>query len=132
MHLDISETNADVGYILAEVRKQWGEEYRLVTFDGLELEDCEGNRGTCVCVCVFKRGIQKVLGWVMAFRCTPYQLFSRDALLIFNVKRWGSIFIELALETLVKNIQFYCWMSLFRSSGENLSRSSPLHRFRSL
>jgi len=42
MHLDISE---NVRYILEEVQRRWGEEYMLVTLDGLELEDCEGTQG---------------------------------------------------------------------------------------
>jgi len=42
MHLDISE---NARYILEEVQRRWGEEYMLVTLDGLELEDCEGTQG---------------------------------------------------------------------------------------
>ena len=45
MHLDISESNANVKHILEEVQQRWGEDYMLVTVDGLELEDCEGTQG---------------------------------------------------------------------------------------
>ena len=45
MHLDISESTANVRHILEEVQQRWGEEYMLVTLDGLELEDCEGTQG---------------------------------------------------------------------------------------
>ena len=45
MHLDISESTANVKHILEEVQQRWGEQYMLVTVDGLELEDCEGTRG---------------------------------------------------------------------------------------
>lgn len=53
MHLDISEKSANVPFVLGEVRKRWGEEYRLVTIDGLELEDCAGIRGwECISLCI--------------------------------------------------------------------------------
>ena len=42
MHLDIAESTANV---FREVHQRWGEEYVIVTVDGLELEDCEGTRG---------------------------------------------------------------------------------------
>ncbi len=45
MHIDLSEKNANVSYVLEEVQKRWGEDYRLVTIDGLQLEDCDGNQG---------------------------------------------------------------------------------------
>ena len=41
MHLDIVELTANVKHILEEV----GDQYVLVTVDGLELEDCEGTQG---------------------------------------------------------------------------------------
>ena len=45
MHLDVTESTANVQYVLNEVQQRWGEEYVLVTIDGLELEDCEGTKG---------------------------------------------------------------------------------------
>lgn len=45
MHLDITQSTANVKHILDEVQQQWGEDYTLVTIDGLELEDCEGTQG---------------------------------------------------------------------------------------
>ncbi len=45
MHLDVAESTANVNHILREVHQRWGEEYVIVTVDGLELEDCEGTKG---------------------------------------------------------------------------------------
>ena len=45
MHLDIAESRANVKHIMKEVQQRWGEEYVIVTVDGLELEDCEGTQG---------------------------------------------------------------------------------------
>ena len=45
IHLDVMESTANVQYVLNEVQQRWGEEYVLVTIDGLELEDCEGTIG---------------------------------------------------------------------------------------
>ncbi len=45
MHIDVSENNANVHYILSEIEQKWGGGYLLVTLNGLELEDCEGTRG---------------------------------------------------------------------------------------
>ena len=53
MHIDLNESSANVEYVLEEIRKRWGEEYNLVTVDGLKLEDCEGNRGI---VSIYFRG----------------------------------------------------------------------------
>ncbi len=47
MHIDVSESAANVDHILREVQQKWGEGYVLVT---LELEDCEGTRGGTLCV----------------------------------------------------------------------------------
>ena len=53
MHIDLNESSANVEHVLEEIRKRWGEEYNLVTVDGLKLEDCEGNRGI---VSIYFRG----------------------------------------------------------------------------
>lgn len=45
MHLDITESTANIKHVIREVHHRWGEEYVLVTVDGLELEDCEGTQG---------------------------------------------------------------------------------------
>jgi len=45
MHVDVTETNANVEYITREAQQRWGEQYVLVTADGLELENCEGTKG---------------------------------------------------------------------------------------
>lgn len=40
-----SSRNTITNIIILEVQQRWGEEYMLVTLDGLELEDCEGTQG---------------------------------------------------------------------------------------
>ena len=45
LYTDISETTANVDYILTIVQRRWGEDYTLVTNDGLELLDSPGTRG---------------------------------------------------------------------------------------
>ena len=45
MHVDVTETSANVQYITREAQQRWGEQYVLVTADGLELENCEGTKG---------------------------------------------------------------------------------------
>ena len=45
MHLDITESTVNVQYVLNEVQQRWGDQYVLVTIDGLELEDCERTKG---------------------------------------------------------------------------------------
>ena len=44
-HLDISESTANVGHVLKEIKSKWGDDYVIVTIDGLQLEDSEGTRG---------------------------------------------------------------------------------------
>ena len=45
MHIDISESTANVEHVTKEVQQRWGEKYIIVTADGLQLEDCEGTQG---------------------------------------------------------------------------------------
>ena len=45
MHLDVTESTANVEHIVKEVQQRWGEEYVIVTLDGLEIENCEGIQG---------------------------------------------------------------------------------------
>ena len=45
MHLDIIESTAKVHHVTKEVQQRWGNQYRIVTADGLELEDCECTQG---------------------------------------------------------------------------------------
>ena len=45
MHLDLTESNANLPHVVKEIKRRWGEEYVIVTVDGLELEDCEGTQG---------------------------------------------------------------------------------------
>ena len=56
MHLDISESTANVEHVTMEVKQRWGEQYIVVTADGLELEDCEGTQGMlCICMRLLKK-----------------------------------------------------------------------------
>ena len=50
MHLDVTECTANVEYVLNEVQQHWGDQYTLVTVDGLQLEDCEGTKGKLLVV----------------------------------------------------------------------------------
>ena len=45
MHIDVSESNANVQFVTNEMQRRWGNNYVIVTTDGLELEDCEGTKG---------------------------------------------------------------------------------------
>ena len=45
MHIDVTENTAHVEHVLREVQQRWGENFVIVTADGLELEDCEGTQG---------------------------------------------------------------------------------------
>ena len=45
MHVEVTESTANVQHITREVQQQWGEQYVLVTADGFELENCEGTQG---------------------------------------------------------------------------------------
>lgn len=42
MHIDVTESTANVQYVTREMQERWGKTYVVVTADGLELEDCEG------------------------------------------------------------------------------------------
>ena len=45
LYTDITDTTANVDYILTIVPRRWGEDYTLVTNNGLELLDSPGTRG---------------------------------------------------------------------------------------
>ena len=56
MHLDISESTANVEHVTKEVKQRWCEQYIVVTAAGLELEDCEGTQGMlCICMSLLKK-----------------------------------------------------------------------------
>ena len=40
--VDINESSATLEYILSCVRDKWGEDYVLVTLDGIEIEEASG------------------------------------------------------------------------------------------
>ncbi len=52
MHIEVIESSANVPSILKQIRRQWGDEYNLVSNDGLVMEDCEGTRGKFNVRCV--------------------------------------------------------------------------------
>ena len=43
--IDVNEATANIYYISAVVQKKWGNEYILVTGDGLKIEDSSGTQG---------------------------------------------------------------------------------------
>ena len=43
--VSVTETTANVIYVSSVIRQKWGEEYVLVTSDGLQLEDSGGTQG---------------------------------------------------------------------------------------
>ena len=45
--LDVTEATANVHYIGNAVQRKWGNEYILVTADGLQIEDSSGTQGGC-------------------------------------------------------------------------------------
>jgi len=50
LYTDIGESTANVDYILTVVQRRWGEDYTLVTSDGLELHESSGTRGMCTSI----------------------------------------------------------------------------------
>lgn len=44
-YVEIKESTATVAHIASEIRGVWGQEYRIVTSDGMEVRDCSGTRG---------------------------------------------------------------------------------------
>ncbi len=52
LYIDISEHTANVEHILREARGRWGDNYVLVTIDGLELQDSEGTKGMLFINCL--------------------------------------------------------------------------------
>ena len=45
MHLDVTDSTANVEHVQNVVQQRWGDRYVLVTTDGLELEDYDGIKG---------------------------------------------------------------------------------------
>ncbi len=45
---DISEDNANVPYLTNAVHQKWGDEYKIVTNDGLPIEDSSGTTGRLI------------------------------------------------------------------------------------
>ena len=46
MHLDITNQTANLKYILEKIKVEWGEDYVIVTNNGIELEDSPATQGT--------------------------------------------------------------------------------------
>ena len=44
-YVEIQESSANIDYISREIQLLWGEEYHIVTPDGMEVKDCSGTRG---------------------------------------------------------------------------------------
>ena len=45
LYTDITDTTANIVFTLTIIQRRWGEEFTLVTNDGLELLDSPGTRG---------------------------------------------------------------------------------------
>ena len=45
MYVEVTETTANVVNIKQTVRDQWGDEYTIVTTEGLEIEDSSATQG---------------------------------------------------------------------------------------
>lgn len=53
MYIDLTESTATVEYVIQEVKHRWGDDYVIVTIDGLELGESEGTKGMD-CLYIFK------------------------------------------------------------------------------
>ena len=51
--IDVTEHTATVEHITSVIQRKWGEDYVLVTADGLRLEDSSGTKGFVYTVCIF-------------------------------------------------------------------------------
>lgn len=45
LFIDVTESTANVPYISNAIQKKWGNDYMLVTVDGLEIDDSAGTQG---------------------------------------------------------------------------------------
>ena len=45
LFIDVTEATANVPYISSAIQKKWGNDYLLVTVDGLEIKDSAGTQG---------------------------------------------------------------------------------------
>lgn len=45
LHIELTEITANVGHILVSVRRRWGEDFIIVSNDGIEMEDCPATQG---------------------------------------------------------------------------------------
>ena len=45
--MDVTESSANVHYIGNAIQRKWGNDYILVTGDGLQIEDSCGTQGRC-------------------------------------------------------------------------------------
>ena len=47
-YVEIRESSANVEYVSREVQLLWGDEYRILTSDGMVVKDCSGTRGMLI------------------------------------------------------------------------------------
>ena len=45
MYIGMTEQNANINYVTEEVRKHWGEEFTIVSNDGIEIADTATTQG---------------------------------------------------------------------------------------
>ena len=43
--VDVMEATANLHYVSSAVQRKWGQEYTLVTYDGLKVDDSSGTKG---------------------------------------------------------------------------------------
>ena len=43
--MDVTEATANLHYVSSAVQRKWGQEYTLVTSDGLKVDDSSGTKG---------------------------------------------------------------------------------------
>lgn len=46
IYIDLVPDSANVAFIASQIKEHWGQKYKLVTCDGLEIEDSSTTRGT--------------------------------------------------------------------------------------
>ena len=67
MFIEVCERTSNVAYILTQIQREFGQDYVVVTADGLEVKDSSGTQGMseiyacCVCVCAQVREITESL-----------------------------------------------------------------------
>ena len=46
LYIEITDSTSNIEHVLEKIQNKWGQDYLLVTSDGLKLEDSPATRGT--------------------------------------------------------------------------------------